>query len=256
MKIEKYELKSGKTKWKFYHYLGINPNTGKKDVIERQGFNSKAEARTVLLRLIKDYEEGQKLKHLNEGKYRFEEVVDLWLMQYEKQVTLVTFSNRESAFRLHIRPLFKDYYIDKIDVQMSQEAVNHWYSTYAEASHLVNLTTKIFNFVINQGYCKDNPMTKIIRPKNTHKEKYEAPFYEREELLAFLAAVKKGESLKAYTIFHVLSFTGLRRGEVFGLQWQNINFKKKTLSVNRTVVFNDKLKNSSFLIQRQKAVNG
>src|SRR5699024_2410252 len=42
---------------------------------------------------------------------------------------------------------------------------------------------------------------------------------------------------KAYTMFHVLSFTGLRRGEIFGLQWRDIDFKRKMISVKRTLIY-------------------
>lgn len=246
MKFEKYELKSGKIKWKFYHYLGINPDTGKEDAIERRGFNTKAEAREVLLEIIKNYEQGQQVKQSKKDNYHFEEVTELWLLQYEKTVRITTFNSRKDILRLHILPRFKDYFINKIDVRMCQEAVNHWYSTYTEASRLTNIVSRIFQFAINQGFCRDNPMLKTIRPKNTHKKSYDAPFYEKEELQQFLKAVKENELFRDYALFRVLAFTGLRRGELLGLQWRDINSQKKTLSVNRTVFYDKDQKQYKF----------
>lgn len=39
--------------------------------------------------------------------------------------------------------------------------------------------------------------------------------------------------------------TGIRIGELLGLKWKDINFEKKTISVNRTLVYvRNKLKNT------------
>lgn len=242
MKFKKYKLKSGKAKWKFYHYLGINPDTGKKDVIERHGFNSMAEARTELLNIIKDYEQGRLSKQSELNRMNFKEVVDLWLIHYKQQVKITTFTTTSRLLKKHILPIFKDFYIDRIDIRLCQDAVNDWYSSYSEASLLVSIVSRVFKFGINQGFCMDNPMSKIIRPKNTYKQSYKAPFYDKSELLLFLKTVKQTESLKAYTMFHTLAFTGLRWGELAGLQWRDIDFRRKILSVNHSLIYNEEIK--------------
>ena len=43
-------------------------------------------------------------------------------------------------------------------------------------------------------------------------------------------------------MFHVLAYTGLRRGELFALKWEDINFKKRTLSVKRNLIYHTEKK--------------
>jgi integrase len=48
-------------------------------------------------------------------------------------------------------------------------------------------------------------------------------FWTPEELYAFLASIDTGDRL--YAMWRVLALTGLRRGEVAGLRWQDIDLE-------------------------------
>lgn len=51
-------------------------------------------------------------------------------------------------------------------------------------------------------------------------------------------------------MFRVLAFTGLRRGELFGLKWRDIDFKRKLLSVNQSLIYD--VMNKKFLLESPK----
>lgn len=124
----------------------------------------------MLTEIIQQFEDNQLSIEQNKGKYRFKEVVDLWLIHYKQQVKITTYTTTKGFLKNHILTRFKNYYRRKIDVRMCQEAVNLWYSTYSEASILVSIVSCVFKFGINQGLYFDNPIDKIIRPKNIHKK--------------------------------------------------------------------------------------
>ncbi|MFE3573685.1 hypothetical protein [Lysinibacillus sp. NPDC059133] len=36
-----------------------------------------------------------------------------------------------------------------------------------------------------------------------------------------------------YTIFHVLSYSGMRKGEILALMWNDINFERNEIRINK-----------------------
>lgn len=76
-------------------------------------------------------------------------------------------------------------------------------------------------------------------PKPITDLEYQAPkpenFYSAKELQEFLACAKKQMDRLSYTMFHILAYTGLRKGELLALNWDNINFKDNTLLVTRNL---------------------
>ena len=67
------------------------------------------------------------------------------------------------------------------------------------------------------------------------KERYqEVDVFTIEETKAILAAAKT-EPINIRLLIEVALFTGMRRGEIVGLKWSDINFDKQCLSVNRSI---------------------
>lgn len=230
--ISKYKTKTNKVRYKIKTYLGIDSKTGKAARIEKQGFKTRKEAENYSLRAVNDFKKYDTL--IVNKKIKFEDIYDIWFEQYQLSVAENTYFEEKSRAELHILPKFEGKFVDKITVQDCQEAVNDWYSSYTKAATLVNLTKRIFKLAINMGYTNDNPMENIIRPKNTHKKDYEPSFYDKDQL-AKLFECLENESFKKQVIFRVLAYTGLRTSELIGLQWQDIDFSKSTLTLSRSI---------------------
>ena len=75
-----------------------------------------------------------------------------------------------------------------------------------------------------------NPTNGTTVPKCNYPEKQ---ILGDSQLQMFLEAVKGEEYWEAF--FYVEVMTGLRRGEICGLKWQDINFSENTLKVQRSV---------------------
>lgn len=82
-----------------------------------------------------------------------------------------------------------------------------------------------------------NPMQRVQRPKQPKDEKQVAESDKAltiEQLRYCLDCVSK-ESLQWQTYIVLCADTGCRRGELCGLQWQDIDFDKESVTINRTL---------------------
>jgi integrase len=80
-----------------------------------------------------------------------------------------------------------------------------------------------------------SPTVTVPRPSHY----YEMSYYSAEEARRFLAAV--GDD-RFRALFHLVVAVGLRRGEVFGLKWGDIDLEGAVLSVRRALAESGKMK--------------
>jgi integrase len=78
---------------------------------------------------------------------------------------------------------------------------------------------------------KENPVKEARCPK---KENKEMSFLDPEEVKLFLKSTEGAWPYHA--LFWLAVNTGLRRGELLGLEWGDINFDDQTLTVNRQLI--------------------
>lgn len=78
-----------------------------------------------------------------------------------------------------------------------------------------------------------NTIDKMTNFTNPNEMPKEMKFYTYEEFQKFISIE---EDIKYRTLFETLYFCGLRRGELRGLTWKNIDFQRKELSIVQNVV--------------------
>lgn len=124
----------------------------------------------------------------------------------------------------------------KITPIKAQEFTNHIYTTLVNGSTVVSLSKRIFAYAKSPlRTIHDNPFDDVLRPKKKEKEIETIDYYTKEELLSFLTVAKENLSSMWYLFFHLMAYTGLRRGEELALTWKDIDFKNRTISVNKAL---------------------
>lgn len=237
MKINSYKNKKGETLYGFRIFLGYDPVTGKKYETKRQGFKTKTEAKNVASKLQIDFNQG-KLGKNKSGVKTFQELFDLWFDSYKSTVKLSSAIDAKMNYKRYIGQYFGKLKIKKITVIYCQKIVNIWNKKYRKYRRLKNLTSQILNYAVTLEIIDSNPMRKIILPKpKTKKEKKN--FYEKDELKHFFDCLNDIGDKRYIAFFRLLAYTGIRRGEAMGLKWTDFDFENKTLSIKRSLYFDE-----------------
>lgn len=112
--------------------------------------------------------------------------------------------------------------------------------------HHHRLISSILGTAVEWGVLFANPCDRTKPPRVEHKE----PKYLDEVQAAKLLELLEDENTEYKTAIRLLLFTGLRRGEVLGLEWADVDFDNSTLQVCRSSlylpdkgVFEDETKN-------------
>ena len=142
-----------------------------------------------------------------------------------------------------IKPYFKGMYlkdIHTIDIEKYLKWLRTEYISPSTHKHVGDKSVKhnycmlvsIFNFAVKQEYILKSPMDNVDCPKLAKKKVNAFTLEQAQTLLARLSQC----DLDFKTMMYVMITSGLRRGEMLGLQWQDIDFENGVASINRCVV--------------------
>ncbi|MEA0564467.1 site-specific integrase [Lysinibacillus irui] len=226
--------KDGKNFYMFQIYVGTDPLTGKRLKTTRRGFNTKKEAQLAAARLQIEIDKGEFRK---KSVDTFNDIYKLWIEQYKNTVQESTLVKTKGIFKNHILPSLGDYKIEKITVQVCQKHVNEWFNKLQKFRTTKSYASKVFDYAVILGFITDNPLKRVTMPKNIEQpvDSEEINYYTKEQLIQFLKYLEIEKNFKAYTLFRLLAFSGMRKGEALALTWYDINFKEAEIRINKAL---------------------
>lgn len=236
VKIQKYLDKDENTRYKFRYYAGVDELTGKQRYIRRQGFTSEEDAKNELLKIEYLVSTNQYFKDVKSGK--FCDVLDEWLALHKTTVKASTYSSIDSRVNKHVKPYFKDMYVDKITLRHCQDFTIKVFKVAPVAYiYSINIVKNTLDYALKLGMIESNPMLYVTKPRKkidvSETDKHDN-FYNKDELKKFLD-VAKDTDLKKYTLFRLLAFSGMRIGECLALTWHDLDYKNNTIAINKTL---------------------
>ncbi|MDY3205751.1 MAG: tyrosine-type recombinase/integrase [Arcobacter sp.] len=147
-----------------------------------------------------------------------------------------------SIYEKQIKPYFLKYNIDEIKPLQLEEWQNKLLDKYS--THTVIRYRSILNLILNKAFENDiiniNPLSKVKYPSSINKkfkkldelEETEIHPFNKDEILKILDNAKGN----LYYFIYIMLCTGMRPGEIISLTWNDINFEKKRIAVDKTTV--------------------
>ena len=221
------------TTWSYYFDLG--KIDGKRKKKEKGGFRTKKEAEQALASAMNEYNNAGTV--FEASNITVSDYLDQWYdlhcklnLKYNTQVGYL------QIIENHLKPNFGIYKLKAINSTILQEYANSLKLNGYSKSHIVGILT-VFQSALDYAieplhYISQNPMKSVKFPKVERKP--------RERIILTLdewqLIIDRFRDTRYYMPLMIGFYTGLRISEAFALTWDDIDFEKRTLSVNKQIV--------------------
>jgi len=186
----------------------------------------------------------QRISHINNGIYYqsdeivFNDFIDKWLDEYAApRIKSHTFYQYQNTLKCHVRPALGYLYTSKIsphDIRALMSALIKKRSAKT-VNNVLTIMKTVFNYARRWGYIRISPAEDVEKYRLEHRE---MDFLQPDEIVLLLKHCQ--EPFKTLLLTTVL--TGMRKGELLGLQWKDVDWNSNTIHVKRSLKY--KFKNT------------
>ena len=229
-------------RWEGRYTAGHDPATGKtiyKNVLGK----TQTEVKEKLKRAIED---SAKLDMSKVGQYTVGQWMDVWFENYAKiKVRPSSHQTYRGYIENHIKPNIGSIPLNKLTSLELQklykkllgngrveriESKKQPKGLSAKTVRNINqIICSALNLAIEQRLILTNPADACALPKLEHREMKTLPV---EQLTSFLREAKESG---VFEMYYIELATGLRRGELLGLKWSDIDLEHGSLRVQRQI---------------------
>ncbi|OTQ85534.1 integrase [Bacillus subtilis subsp. subtilis] len=229
-KIKKDE-KSGT--YYFVYSGGTHPITKKRIQRKRKGIKTYKEAQEVLRQVILEVEEEK--NYLPEISESFGTYAESWLESKRVKLRPSTFNNYREILQYNVLPYLSKYKFDAITEDVLQQHINTLHFERKVSADTVRRAVQITRSIFKKASRRRKIDMAIFDELNLPREKSIVETWTPEEIKRFLDTSKLKRPSRHYIAYEISIKTGLRMGEVLGLEWKSINWEKRYITIRQTL---------------------
>ena len=226
----------GPGSWELKFDVGADPVTGRRITRYKTVRGAKRDAQQELRRLLTAVDVGT---YVEPNRLTIAELLTRWLVAVEPNVRSKTYDRYQQIVTLHLKPTLGRYKIASLQPIHIAEA---WSKALSEGrlngtGGLSAQTVKHHHRVLSQALRWGVRLQLLAR---NPAELVDAPRPQREEM-KILSPEQTGEFLRAieqtdlYVPVLLAVSTGMRRGEILGLRWADVDLAAGALSIAQTL---------------------
>jgi len=223
--------KRGET-WTYQIFL--KDANSKSKFITKGGFKSQREAKNAMRELENEI---QNNGYINEKKIKLSDFLDQWIESYKNNISLPSTQyyqniiNRINKYMANtIINEITPYLLQNIYTKMKNNNESNWYiSKCHRVLHLALKHAKMWQLI------KDNPCENVTPPR--YKSSNKPKVWTEDEVNQFLNLIR-GKRIYLPVLLAVT--TGMRRGEICALQWDDVNFETGYISISKNFQYDQK----------------
>ncbi|EGK10195.1 phage integrase family site-specific recombinase [Desmospora sp. 8437] len=219
------------------------------------GFKTKKEAQSFLNQKLHQIESGT---YVEPSKITLGEYLNRWLKDYAELNTAPrTYQGYEYMITQHIIPQIGDIPMDKLKPMHIQGYYSEKLAkgrkdgsgglSPRSVLHHHRILHQALDQAVKWQVIPMNPAKSVTPPKPQRKQ---INTLSREQVHQLLSATKNTPYYEQ--IFFAIN-TGMRRGEIFGLRWKDVDFANRTISVRQTI---QRIKNKGLVFRDTTKTDG
>ncbi len=237
--VRNYQLKTGEKRWAAIVYRG--KRVAKNGILQDayrwiRGFHTQKAAQNELNKLLRSLDDGT---YAEASKQTLAEFLERWLATVKPNLEAKTFERYKEIVDLNINPRLGAIQLTKLQPQQLSE-LYAWSATSGNRRtksglsprtvlHIHRLLRKALQQAVIWQVRPTNPAAMIQAPRAKDKEMKPV----EEDRAGWL--IEAAENTVLYLPILIALYTGMRRGEILGLRWSDLDLDNARLTVTQSL---------------------